>query len=54
MTRNSRPEYVLPRGLVSSSDNRGQFFAIATKLMLRVLTEYRRKVTVHGSENHNI
>jgi len=24
-------------------DNRGQFFAIATKLMLRVLTEYRRK-----------
>ena len=23
-------------------DNRGQFFAIATKLMLRVLTEYRR------------
>lgn len=24
-------------------DNRGQFFAIATKLMLRVLTEYRRR-----------
>jgi RNA polymerase sigma factor (TIGR02999 family) len=24
-------------------DNRGQFFAIATRLMLRVLTEYRRK-----------
>ncbi len=24
-------------------DNRGQFFAIATRLMMRVLTEYRRK-----------